>query len=292
MENIRVLLIGAAAEETMKQVTSGRVAGVTSKGAFLRAADRIMFLTPAEYRSPFNLILQRTDHLFAALQPGDGFKIEKEALTFISRGFTLLTRDAEIWQPPLPAQRFFSIEDQKRRVARIIDRVRILDNDKGFLFLAGDLNLLKSESQRDIHKSALELVKSFKTGDKDLFLHCSIKLLGAGGGLTPSGDDFLAGLFLYHFRNAQAGEELPEYLSDWWAELTRLAFEKTTTISANRLEYTERGWSEELFLQLIDHLFNPRIPFGDDLVQHLVNFGHSSGVDTLMGIYYALDTLS
>ena len=80
-------------------------------------------------------------------------------------------------------------------------------------------------------------------------------------------------------------------LAEWCDEVTHLAFQKTTTISANRLMFTKRGWSEDIFLTLIDHLFDPAVPFGDDLVQLLMEIGHSSGVDTFMGIYYAISAL-
>ena len=73
--------------------------------------------------------------------------------------------------------------------------------------------------------------------------------------------------------------------------MVKQSFEKTTTISANRLEYAARGWSEELFLRLIDHLFDSQKPFDNEKIQLLADFGHSSGIDTMMGIMYAVDSL-
>lgn len=291
MQRIRVTQLGAAAQESMRKCTRGRVAGVTSKGAFLRADDRILFLTAAEYRSPFNLTLERVDHLFSVLQPGDAFDIMDDGLQFPMRGISLDTSAAEVWQPPQPAPVQLSLIDQRKRADQIIDQIRQLDAEKGFLFLARPLEEILVENQRAIHQAAFKLLGSYKSIDHDAFFASAVKLLGAGGGLTPSGDDFLAGFFLFHFRRllARAGEL--EFFKDWWAELTRLAFEKTTTISANRLEYVARGWSEELFLNLIDHLFNPVIDFDAERVRLLLGFGHSSGVDTLMGISFALDSL-
>lgn len=291
MEKIGVTRLGAAAEESMKGVTGGRVAGVTSKGAFLRAADRIFFLTAADYRSPFNLTLERVDHLFSALQPGDAFEITAEGISFPGREFTLITTGAEVWQPPPPAKPLCLPAQQKERVTRLIEHLQDMDDRKGFLYLANPVDELTTVDQRDLYYSASTLKKSFKAQDKTHFLASAQRLLGAGGGLTPSGDDFLAGFFLFHFRCLQAGATVPGFLVDWCAELTRLAYEKTTTISANRLEYSARGWSEELFLQLIDHLFNPDIQFDEEMVRRLLEFGHSSGVDTLMGISFAVDSL-
>jgi len=283
--------MGAAAQEAMTKVAHGRVAGVTSRGAFLRADDSVLFLTAVDYRSPFNLTLESVDRLFSALQPGDIFEVTETGIMFSGRGFTLLTRGAAVWQPPQPAKLLFSLKEQRKRADLLLERVRNIDSKKGFLFLARSLDASATVNQRELHQAAVRLLLGFRVKDKDGFMTSAQKLLGAGGGLTPSGDDFLAGFFLFHFRYLQAGASEPGILSEWWAELTRLAFEKTTTISANRLEYAARGWSEELFLKVINHLFNPEVDFGADQVQRLVDFGHSSGVDTLMGISFGVDSL-
>ena len=104
--------------------------------------------------------------------------------------------------------------------------------------------------------------------------------------MTPSGDDFLTGFFLYHFLYDYSGDNRRSFLNDWWQEVTNLAFERTTTISANRLLFAERGWSEDIFLKLLDHLFDPGIEFPLSMVQTLMRIGHSSGVDTFTGILY------
>jgi len=291
LEKIPVTVIGAAAQEAMMKVTHGRVAGVTSRGAFLRADDRVLFLTAVDYHSPFNLTLESVDHLFSALQPGDKFDVTENGILFSGRGFRLLTRGAEVWRPVHPAHLVFSLKEQRGRADLLIAEIKRIDDEKGFLFLSKPLDEVMPDHQRNLHQAAGRLTQSFRTGEKDSFMSAARKLLGVGSGLTPSGDDFLTGFFMYHFRYLQTGASEPEYLQDWWAELTRLAFEKTTTISANRLEYAARGWSEELFLKLIDHLFNPEVDFGADQVQRLVDFGHSSGVDTLMGISFGLDSL-
>ena len=139
--------------------------------------------------------------------------------------------------------------------------------------------------------AAKGVIESYHKQDLGDFLTYSSRLLGSGSGLTPSGDDFLTGFFLYHIRYSQSSGTSTESLLKWNAELTELAFQKTTTISANRLQAAGRGWSEDVFLNLIDHLFDLSIPLMPDFINILMNFGHSSGVDTFMGIYYALESL-
>ncbi len=291
MKNISVIQIGAAAAETMSALASGRVAGVTSKGAFLRAADRIMFLTAADYRSPFNLMLDRGDALFASLQPGDAFEIREQGMQFPTKGYNLDFSAASTWWPSEPVPVVNTLTQQKEWVIHLAAQLQQIDPLKGFLFLSHPQERVVDEYQFNIYRAAGSLVQGYKLQLKEPFLASARKLLGAGGGLTPSGDDFLAGFFLYHFRLARAGGELPAFLADWCDALVKQSFEKTTTISANRLEYAARGWSEELFLRLIDHLFDSQISFDNEKIQLLADFGHSSGIDTMMGIMYAVDSL-
>jgi hypothetical protein len=291
MKNIRVMQIGAAAAETMSAHPGGRVAGVTSKGAFLRAADRIIFLTTADYRSPFNLMLDAGDALFTSLQPGDAFEIREQGIQFSKKGYCLDFSDTPTWRPPEPVPAVSTLAQQKERVIRLVARLQQIDPLKGFLFLSQPLERVLDEYQFNIYRAAGSLVQEFRMQQKEPFLASALQLIGAGGGLTPSGDDFLTGFFLYHFRLARAGGNIPAFLADWCDALVKLSFEKTTTISANRLEYAARGWSEELFLLLIDHLFDSQIPIDNVKIKQLADFGHSSGIDTMMGIAYAVDSL-
>lgn len=292
METIKVRLIGAAAQESLMKAAARRwVAGVTSKGAFLRADDRVLFLTNSDYRSPFNLTLNSIGQLFTRLQPGDTFETNKNEIVFSGREITLLTHGAAVWHPPQPARMVASLQEQRLRANLLLDTIKSIDPDKGFLFLAGQPDDQTEVFQREIHHAARQIVLAYRSQNKEVFFASAEKILGAGGGLTPSGDDFLTGFLLYHYRYLQSVNSEPGLLNEWWQELTRLAFKKTTTISANRLEYAGRGWAEEIFLTLIDHLFTPEVAFGIEKARHLVDFGHSSGVDTLIGISYGLDSL-
>lgn len=289
--NIEVYRIGAAAVEAMKLTNSGAVMGVTSRGAFLHVADRIIYLTPLDYRSPFNLTLAGGDHRFERLEPGDPFTVDPERIFFPTRQITVRTEQAEVWHPPQPAAIRSSLEEQLKRAQSIATRLRQIDAQKGYLFLSQPEEEKVASDQSKVTHAAKALIENYAKGNKDDFLRAAGLLIGSGGGLTPSGDDFLAGFMLYHIRRALSMGFPNAMLNEWCEELIAQSFQKTTTISANRLMFTVRGWSEDIFLSVIDHLFDPLIPFGDDLVHSLTEIGHSSGVDTFMGILYAIQSL-
>jgi hypothetical protein len=105
-----------------------------------------------------------------------------------------------------------------------------------------------------------------------------VRLLGVGGGLTPSGDDFVgAALFtLAHLRSARWRQAA--------AELTHVANERTHAISAALFADLARG---ESFAPLHDLLAAADASAMGEPAQRLVNIGHSSGWDMLTGMIAA-----
>lgn len=102
-------------------------------------------------------------------------------------------------------------------------------------------------------------------------------LIGLGIGLTPSGDDFLcgvlAGLTLLGLRNSQDFRHLS-------AEISR-SLAKTNAISAAFLHCAMNGQFSEALITLGSVSFSQSLQMFHDI-------GHSSGADTLCGLYFAL----
>lgn len=102
-------------------------------------------------------------------------------------------------------------------------------------------------------------------------------LIGLGIGLTPSGDDFLcgvlAGLTLLGLRDSQDFRHLS-------AEISR-NLAKTNAISAAFLRCAMNGQFSEALVTLGSVSFSQSLQMFHDI-------GHSSGADTLCGLYFAL----
>ncbi len=102
-------------------------------------------------------------------------------------------------------------------------------------------------------------------------------LIGLGIGLTPSGDDFLcgmlAGLTLLGLRDSQDFRHLS-------AEISR-NLAKTNAISAAFLRCAMDGQFSEALVTLGSVSFSQSLQMFHDI-------GHSSGADTLCGLYFAL----
>lgn len=96
-------------------------------------------------------------------------------------------------------------------------------------------------------------------------------LVGLGLGLTPSGDDFLAGLLALQFATGRI------FLKE------DLDLKSTNYISGEFLSYAQEG----IFSEDIKRLFTEDVSFAKEILKS----GHSSGADTLFGIYYGLQIL-
>ncbi len=293
MENdLIVKKIGFIAADVLSKGGTGKIGGITSRGVFIRINDRVLFLTSADYRSPFNLTLSDFNQRLNELKPGDQVIIRADELFFPEVMLKIKTGSAELWTPTIPRRLVSQIDDQILLAEQWVAVLREKDPNKGFLFLAenngGENEVLLTHQAR---KALTGMVDSFKRRDLQAFLAAAGGIIGSGGGLTPSGDDVLTGFFLYHVRYDQAVGKTRSFIQEWCGEIVKLAFQKTTTISANRLEAAGLGMAEEIFLHMIDALFDPSIKLTDDYFDRLINFGHSSGVDTFIGIHFGVKSL-
>jgi hypothetical protein len=112
------------------------------------------------------------------------------------------------------------------------------------------------------------------------------ELIGLGSGYTPSGDDVLAG---YLGAYAVFTRGLPEELSG----IAERARGRTTALSATTLRFAVDGLLEDALISVLKVLsVNARSEEIDAAVQGFTEtVGHSSGSDTLLGVYLALASI-
>lgn len=105
-------------------------------------------------------------------------------------------------------------------------------------------------------------------------------LLGLGPGLTPSGDDFIAGLLMtlltFSANNA--------VFNDFAARVLNIAPAATNTISLAHLRCAAEGAGSAALLQMLAALAQADERMIQQCLPVLVNTGHSSGWDMLAGL--------
>lgn len=108
------------------------------------------------------------------------------------------------------------------------------------------------------------------------------RLLGLGNGYTPSGDDILAG---YLGACMMLAKSVPGELQG----LGMLAIKRTTPLSATTIRFAEAGFIEGRLEATIAAICNDDEEDLDVLLRsHIGQVGHSSGSDTLLGVYLAV----
>ncbi|MEV4169801.1 DUF2877 domain-containing protein [Nonomuraea sp. NPDC049709] len=110
------------------------------------------------------------------------------------------------------------------------------------------------------------------------------QLVGLGPGLTPSGDDVLAGLLvaLRHLGTA-AGVDRAVWLADWLAAtVTFDARTRTTPISATLLHCAARGEASPEVIAVLRGVAGRQAL--DPALRRLHRLGHTSGADLAQGI--------
>lgn len=172
--------------------------------------------------------------------------------------------------------------DEVEQIRTTIQQILKDSNTNGFdLIFNGTLNedsplaIQVAEKKIEILKNHLNEARFLEAAEE------AVKLIGLGSGLTPSGDDFLCGLLAgsimlqkeqYIFIN-QLKTAIKEHLND------------TIDISAAFLSCA----LQNEFSLAVNSLGT--LPSYLDMRKSFLAIGHSSGIDTLCGVYFALDIL-
>ena len=131
------------------------------------------------------------------------------------------------------------------------------------------------ETARRLHAGTARLGDGLRTGDG--LAGAADALVGLGPGLTPAGDDVLAGVLV---TCVQLGHPLPAL-----AARVRQRAGATTALSADLLRHAAGGRAAPPVLGLLDALVGTR-PVGPALAD-LLAVGSSSGHDTATGVLLA-----
>jgi hypothetical protein len=126
------------------------------------------------------------------------------------------------------------------------------------------------------------LQQALKSRDARRILPVLEWFLGRGPGLTPSGDDLIAGLLLALHR---WGDVLcPKLdLEELSRRLLPLAYRQTSTLSANLIECASQGQADERLVTALDGLVAGE-PGSPACAALLADYGSTSGRDAFLGM--------
>lgn len=192
---------------------------------------------------------------------------------------------AETWRPDEPS----AVTDRARLKKGLDGLFGLLDRQENLGDGLMRLVLGARSSPSATERAALPHIEALN-GDLPSWLtkgsgdfRSAIQLLGLGPGLTPSGDDLLAGVLITwrHLGAASLSDRLGSCLFD-------AGVGRTTTISLAHLEAAAKGFGASPLHQLLDALIVNRHARVVEALDAAAKIGHSSGLDAIAGMVLAL----
>jgi hypothetical protein len=121
--------------------------------------------------------------------------------------------------------------------------------------------------------------------DAGRFAAALARLIGAGVGLTPSGDDFIVGLLAALWSRTGTEAAIAALLDELVSPFARLA-SRTDVVSRQQLDDAVHGRFAQRLIDVLRALAQQRDATGP--VELALASGHSSGADTLSGLWFGL----
>ena len=288
----QISCIGSVAHDLIKHEKGAILFSIISRGIFIKFCNnKMVFLSYENYRGPITANLPMDSQPFSELHQGNRIEITNGKLRFLDSDIFISRENAEIWNPvnitDLPLT-----EKNRRPLLRDFAAAayqQIQSGRQSILhpilidYSTGVKNLLDQDSE--IRKKVVNLREHFKRGEFNLLLSDLHSFLGLGNGLTPSGDDFILGLFLSLNRWSSVVQTVLD-LTALNQSIIEAAYRETTTISANLIECACSGLADERLIKAVDFLAVGKNSL-PEMLEGILSWGNSSGVDALAGMMTA-----
>jgi len=268
-------------------IGDGVVHSVFQRSCNLLIGEKLIgIVSPALGNNPNSLVVG-DDFFMQDLKCGMVVRVEEKQV-HIGSDLVIKFDQAKIWDPKLHLKIseahsiFLKLEEllQKQKSQKFL--LQIVQEKSGEIFL-------DDEFEQKIAQRFLRFLKLFfapKQNQKEL-LEAASNLVGLGSGLTPSGDDFLAGIVAtFHCFNKKTKLDLVLHQA--------ISSSQTTAISNAVFSAALKGWFCEKIHDFLLELQKQKTDncLLEKKLDYVLGIGHSSGSDTLAGIYIVFKFLS
>lgn len=285
-----------------RQPRYGRVLAVFERAFVLQTpgSDLVAVVLPQIGNGPLNVVVDAQAADLTELEPGTPARIGKGTLAF--GGMEISLSQAAIWEPCpnwkrlraehnamtdlLPWVQAFALRHAPERsglLALLPQRSRSFPPD---LAMRSERSQLErqdysgapaaSDAWPTLLQEAVVALQAGWAGDAARWREAGARLVGLGEGLTPSGDDLLAGVMLWTWLAHPAPQDVCQILLE-------AAIGRTTMLSVAFLRAAARGECNAAWHRFLDALADGERDQLSCAVQEVLSFGHTSGVDTLTG---------
>lgn len=214
----------------------------------------------------------------------DRVRVENNLL-YIANKLTISIDKVNIWESVLPSYTH-NVEILKQNVMKMKEYINVHGVGGGMKKNVITQNAFEAEVSNMLENRTLLLFNELLNHRISSALPHAISLVGLGPGLTPSGDDFLTGLFtVFNMKNS------PFYpYRSFCEEVLKKAKNLTNDISYMTLQKAAIGKVRESIISLLNNLF---VEDEEDLflsLNKLLSIGSSSGTDIALGIVFGIES--
>jgi len=275
---------------------------------------------PAAGNGPATIVLKtvgRSGFLASGIDAGQPWAAQTRRLVLADRRVIVDLSEARVW-PAAPTRRTVPFDEAERRIrrarelaARQAPRGGLAPLLGGFESLFGEIRRVPEAPERPHHRAgtpALDrrhqadpliarasaasraLVTAWRARDPTAVHRAAVALSGLGPGLTPSGDDLLAGFLIGIERfGAPASHDCVGLDAGLVEAVTAATTGRTTDVAVARVARAANGLIEERIEAVVAAILTGD---GRDLgesVARAATWGHTSGIDTLVGLFLGLE---
>lgn len=277
---LTILQASEYAFDILKSTSTLIVHSVYRKAVNLKAGNQLLTLQPrGSVLSPISMITDCTEDELAELPFAAG-----KALSV-----TLNTEHASCQDLFLPVRTLSShiftdnLHKKIRQAIAMAENSDLPPHMRGVELILNQPNLAGESLYMNAIQSILQEFHEI-IGDSAKMADTLCRLIGLGIGLTPSGDDFLCGFLAGLRMSSSVSSHIPTTESDRFRQILEKTIcshlDRTNEISAAFLQCAALGQ----FSAPVHLLLNPKIT-AEQIYQAFSGIGHSSGIDTLCGIY-------
>lgn len=285
-------VIGYRAEELCRRSASGTIIGATSSGVFILGKDQlVLFLSFPNIPGPWTIIFSTPPSGLQTAAPGMKVIFLDGIIQIEEISLSINLSIADIWQTPPRPNSILPQENIINNLQKATTDYLAAKEPDGLtpllpVLLSTNTEFTLGNTQRSAWELLQKIQSALQARNCDGLLQSLSPLFGQGRGLTPAGDDCITGLLLGLIRssiNLFSHQDMDQMKNG----ITKLAFERTTALSASQIEAAAEGSADMRIITALDGLLTGNVQ-SEECAMLLGDYGHSSGGDILVGFTLAL----
>jgi hypothetical protein len=292
-------LVGSLVLELLADSPDGRVIGAFSTALALEIRALVVTLTPTHTGLPLGISLPSM-----ALSEGRGWigqivRVSASQLVIDGAEFSVALHGVPVWDGRAALARLTPSAQEVRQALTILGAWMEGGARRAFPASTAEPGLrhgIPNHTADGVFATALQAAMSdarrgLLLGDEKLLAGATERLLGAGPGLTPSGDDILCGMLLTLHTGRAAWPHTAMSLARLTSIIRSLATSHTNLFGRSALHAACLGHAGELVCNALGALLSGS-PDTPSWLEQLSGLGATSGIDTLHGIHTGLQVMA